>query len=76
MKKIEEINQLRLQYICTWKYHTECPCVATFISNKLKCHIFLFLFFLLQNWRTRGGTALPTGEGWHQWEGGGDGERR
>jgi hypothetical protein len=28
--------------------------VATFISNKKKCHIFLlsFVIFLLQNWRT------------------------
>jgi hypothetical protein len=27
-----------------WKYHKETPWVTTFISNKLKCHAFLFIF--------------------------------
>jgi hypothetical protein len=29
----------------TWKYHKETPSVATIISNKQKCHVFLFSFF-------------------------------
>jgi hypothetical protein len=44
----------------------------------LKCHVFhfsflSFLFFLLQNQRAE--QVLPSGEGWHQLEGGGVGER-
>jgi hypothetical protein len=36
----------------TWKYHKETRCVATFISNKLKCHGFIFSLFSPQNQRT------------------------
>jgi hypothetical protein len=32
-------------YIFIWKYHKETPCEATFISNKLKCHVFSFSLF-------------------------------
>jgi hypothetical protein len=51
--------QLGLLYIYAWKQHRETPCVAHFISNKQKCHVFLFIFYLLQNWKTgeqEGGT--------------------
>jgi hypothetical protein len=49
-----------------------------FVSNKLKCHVCLFIFSLssstkLNNRRME--HVLPGGEDWHQWEGGGDGER-
>jgi hypothetical protein len=31
-------------YIYTRKYYKRTPCVATFISNKQKCHFFFLLF--------------------------------
>jgi hypothetical protein len=37
---MKEINQIRLQYIYTWK---DAPCVA--ILNKQKCHIFFFFLY-------------------------------
>jgi hypothetical protein len=59
-------------------YHKETPCIATFISNKLKCHVFHFIFYLfsstkLENRRVK--QVLPRREGWRQWEGRGDEER-
>jgi hypothetical protein len=33
-------------YIYTWKYHKETLYVAIFFSNRLKCHVFHFLFSL------------------------------
>jgi hypothetical protein len=56
----------------TWKYHKETPC-STFISNKLKCHVFVlsFSFFLLQNQRIEGqNKSCPGWRGWYQWDGG------
>jgi hypothetical protein len=44
-RKLEEMNQLGLLYIYTWKYHKETPCVATFSLNKLFLNF--FFFFLL-----------------------------
>jgi RNase P subunit RPR2 len=46
-RKIEEMNQIGLSYIYTWKYHKEIPCVA--ILNKQKCHFFLLSFAKLEN---------------------------
>jgi hypothetical protein len=54
-----------------WKYHKETPCVATFISKKLKCHVSHFIVCLFLFYKTEeqeGGTCPPSGEGWHQWE--------
>jgi hypothetical protein len=56
----------------------EIPCVATFISNKLKCHVFHFLFSLLSSTQLenrRVEQVLPRREGWYQWDGGGGWER-
>jgi hypothetical protein len=39
-RKIEQMNQIRLQYIYTWKCHKETPGVAVF--HKQKCHFFPF----------------------------------
>jgi hypothetical protein len=52
--------------------------VASFISNKLKCHVFpfyLFSFFFYKIGEQEDGTSPAQGLDWHQWEGGGDGER-
>jgi hypothetical protein len=32
-----------------WNYHKETPCVTSFISNKLKCHVFCFTFSLFSS---------------------------
>jgi hypothetical protein len=46
MKKIRDGPIGAVIHIHTWKYHKETPCVATCISNKLKCHVFCFIFSL------------------------------
>jgi hypothetical protein len=35
-----------------------------------------FLFFIYKIREQEGGTILPREKGWHQWEGGGDEQRR
>jgi hypothetical protein len=45
MKKIRGDKPIGV-IIHTWKYHKETPYVATFISDKQKCHFILFSFFL------------------------------
>jgi hypothetical protein len=52
--------------------------LCSYLYLKLKCHVFCFVFSLfsstkLENRRLE--QVLPRGEGWHQWEGGGVGER-
>jgi hypothetical protein len=54
-------------------FHKETPFIASFISNKQICHVSLFVFFLFYR---RAEQVLPMGKDWHQWEGGGGGERR
>jgi hypothetical protein len=63
-------------YIHTWKCHNETPCVPTFISNKLKCHVFHFIFSLFSSAKlqSKRNKSYAWG-GWHQWEGGGVGEK-
>jgi hypothetical protein len=39
------------------------PCVATFISNKQKCHVFLFSSTQQENRRVE--QVLGEGGGWH-----------
>jgi hypothetical protein len=63
----------------TWKYHIESLYVATFVSNKLKCHVFCFIFSLFSPTNSenrRAEQALLLEEGWHQCEKGGVGERQ
>jgi hypothetical protein len=45
--------------------------------KQAKMFFFLsFLYYRLQNWSTGGwNKSFPEGKGWHQWEGGGGGER-
>jgi hypothetical protein len=60
-------------YICTWKYHKGTPCVATFISNQLKCNVSHFIFSLLLFYKigeqedgtgpAQGGGLAPVGAG-------------
>jgi hypothetical protein len=52
-----------------WKYHKETPCAAIFISNKLKCHVFLFVFSLFSSTKSENKKAkkiLLREEGWHK----------
>jgi hypothetical protein len=48
---------------------------ATFLSNNLKCHVFHFLFSSTKLENRRIEEVLHREEGWHQWEGGGVGEK-
>jgi hypothetical protein len=46
------------------------------MSNKLKCHVFLFsLFFFYKSENRMVEQVLPREDYWHQWEGGGDRKR-
>jgi hypothetical protein len=50
-----------------------------YISNKKKCCVFLFIFYLFSSAKLKNRRAeqvLPRGNCWHQWERGGDRERR
>jgi hypothetical protein len=38
-------------------------------------YLFSFFFYKIREQEGRTGPALPSGEGWHYWEGGGDGEK-
>jgi hypothetical protein len=57
-RKIEGMNQIRLHYIYTWKFHKETPCLA--ILNK-NC---IFYFTKLEN---RKPEQVLGGEDWYQW---------
>jgi hypothetical protein len=50
------MNQLGLDYIYTWKYHKETPCVALYLKQSKMSFFpfFLFFLFLPQNQRTGG----------------------
>jgi hypothetical protein len=70
---LEEMNKLELQYTYAWKYHKETPCVAIFISNKQKHHVFLFIFYpssstKLENRRVDQVPSSRGRGGSHQWE--------
>jgi hypothetical protein len=78
MKKFGVDKPIEYIVINTWKYHYETLCVATFVSKKLKCHVFCLIFSHFSPTKSENGRAkqaLPREEGWHQWEGGGVGER-
>jgi hypothetical protein len=47
-RKIEEMNQLRLQYMYTWKCHKETPCVSILNKN--------VIFFIYKIREQKGGT--------------------
>jgi hypothetical protein len=53
-----------IRKMIAWKYHKETPCIATFILNKQKCHVFLFIFSLsvLQNQGIEGQNRSCPGE--------------
>jgi hypothetical protein len=58
--------------------HKETPYSYLYL-NKLKCHFFFVLSFLFLSSKKskdrRAEQVLPGEEDWHQWEGGGMGER-
>jgi hypothetical protein len=60
MKKIRDKPNGVIIY--TWKYHKETPFVATFTSNKLKCHGFHFIFspFFFNKIREQESGTSPT----------------
>jgi hypothetical protein len=63
VKKIRGDKQLGLSNIYTWKYHEETHCVATFISNNQKCHVFLFIFSLFSSTKEQEGRTGLAQEG-------------
>jgi hypothetical protein len=45
MKKIRRDKPIGVIIHIYMEISKETPCVATFTSNKLKCHVYLFSFF-------------------------------
>jgi hypothetical protein len=58
------MNQFGMKYTYAWKQHKESPCVAIFISNTQKCHVFL-LIFVFSSTKPENKRVLPgrVGEG-------------
>jgi hypothetical protein len=63
MKKIRG-NKPIVVKIHTWKYHKEAPSAATFISNKLQCHVFHFIFFPFPSTKLENRTKSPAHGEW------------
>jgi hypothetical protein len=73
MKKVKGDKQIGVTlHTCPWKYHKETPCVATFISNKLKCcfSFYLFSFSSTKSKNRKAKQLLLMRKGWHHWEAG------
>jgi hypothetical protein len=72
---------LKMEWINTYIHGNitrKLPVYVTFISNKLKCHLFHFVLSLFSSTKSenrRAEKVLPSGEGWLQWKRGGDAER-
>jgi hypothetical protein len=68
MKKIGKMNQ--------WKYHKETPYIATFISYKQKCHVFLTIFSLFSSRKSEESGRTPVWGGCYsgRWQKNGVGE--
>jgi hypothetical protein len=66
MKKITVEKSFGFIIHIALKCHMETPCVTTFISNKEKCHVFLFIFSLFSTTKLENRRAeqlLPCGGG-------------
>jgi hypothetical protein len=75
MKKFRADNKpIRvLIHTCLWKYHKEAPCLYL---EQAKMSCFSFSLFSSTKLDKRAEQVLPREEGWHQWEGRGNGEGR
>jgi hypothetical protein len=68
MKKMRGDTPSRVKInIYTWKCHKKTPCLATFISNKQKYHVFSFIFYLFSSTKSEECRTGPAG-GWYQWQ--------